>query len=395
MQHLLSCGLALSLSFVACSPQKVKRMIKGQPPVEQVQTTDTNAKPPSERWIMPYYTAYEQDSLPVEKIDFSLMTHIAIARIVPNADGSIDTSMDGHESSGVLAKLTKAAHEADKKVIVMVGGAGAVDGWVGATQAGNIGRFVEALVAFAHVNHVDGLDLDWEPIKKETEPVLLDVAKRIRAVDPKLLLTFPAEWAHGFQPETIRALAERFDRVNIMSYEMAGPWGGIGGWDVWHSGALYGHTDKTPSSVDFSVAQFLKSEFPREKLGIGIGAYGQCWAGGAARPHGSIEGLHIESNDHKMPYRRVSEEFVPKGKREWDAEARVPFLTFDTPTGAEGCRMMSYEDPESAREKGAYLASRQLGGAIMWTLSQSYVPSAAKPFPLLSALREGWSAAKP
>jgi chitinase len=49
---------------------------------------------------------------------------------------------------------------------------------------------------------------------------------------------------------------------------------------------------------------------------------------------------------------------------------------------------VTYEDPQSLADKGAYIKAQGLGGTIVWTINQGYVSSAqpGQKNPLLAAL---------
>ena len=53
----------------------------------------------------------------------------------------------------------------------------------------------------------------------------------------------------------------------------------------------------------------------------------------------------------------------PAYARIWDSAARVPFL-FDSTSGT----WVSYDDPQSVREKVRYVREHGLGGVIIWEL---------------------------
>jgi len=78
--------------------------------------------------------------------------------------------------------------------------------------------------------------------------------------------------------------------------------------------------------------------------------------------------------------------------RQWDATAHVPYLSSQAGLGAQHCNFLSYEDPQSLADKGAYAKANGLGGIIIWTISQGYL--ASQPLgqrdPLLEALRASY-----
>ena len=59
------------------------------------------------------------------------------------------------------------------------------------------------------------------------------------------------------------------------------------------------------------------------------------------------------------------------------------------PIGAAGCNFVSYEDEQSIAAKGAYARSQNLGGVIIWTISQGHLGDRppGEQDPLLEAIR--------
>jgi chitinase len=77
-----------------------------------------------------------------------------------------------------------------------------------------------------------------------------------------------------------------------------------------------------------------------------------------------------------MSYARIMAEYYTPAAYHWDDAARAGFLSFSAPTGPQHCTLVSYEDPRSVAEKGAYVKREGLGGAIIWTIAQGHLPSA-------------------
>ena len=99
----------------------------------------------SGRWVMGYYAGYERDAYPVAAaIEWSGLTHLAVAFYLPRADGTLDESLFIDATSGpALARaLVAAAHANGRKAIASVGGAGMHAQWVGATSSGTRATFI-------------------------------------------------------------------------------------------------------------------------------------------------------------------------------------------------------------------------------------------------------------
>lgn len=341
------------------------------------------------RWVMGYYVGYQMGIYPPEAIDFTDMTHLAVGRVTPEPDGSLGTSFDIDPAKGpaLATTLTTLAHKAGKKAILMVGGAGEYNGWVGAMADANRAKFVQNLLDFVDAHGFDGVDLDMEPIEDKDEAPLKAVAEALRAAKPDILLTLPVGWISSNFPEVdpfYLEIAPVLDRIFIMSYSMADTWPG---WSTWHSSPLFGESPSTPSSVASSVKIYLDAGMPAEKLGVGIGFYGTCWAGGVKAPKTDASGAFTPASDNIMSYTNIRKSYYEPQARKWDDVAKVPYLSFDQPTGPQNCTFVSYEDEQSILEKGAFVKEKGLGGVIIWTINQGYLPSApvGERDPLLAA----------
>ena len=328
-------------------------------------------------WIAGYYVGYQKDLYPIANVDWTSLTHLMVGRIVPNADGSLTTTFDIDSVNGpVWAKqAVAAAHAHGVRAVVMLGGAGEYNGWVGAASAANRARFVANLVQAASDYGFDGFDLDWEPLNTGDQPNFVALAQALRAAKPGVILTVPVGWANAnFQnaanPDPFwGSIAPLFDQINIMSYGMAGPWGG---WQSWYSSALTGWSGNTPSSIDSSAAFYLASGVPGSRLGIGIGFYGECWTGVSAAHQNN--GSEI-ADDNTMSYAAIMHSYYSAARYSYDSNAQAPWLGAATafgPAGGTQCTFVSYEDPASVAAKGAYVRANNLGGTIIWTIAQGH-----------------------
>lgn len=341
------------------------------------------------RWVEGYYVGYERDLYQIGEVDFRAVTHLMVGRARPLADGSVTTDFDIDPVNGPVwaASAVDAAHGASRKAVLMVGGAGEIDGWRGAANAAHRNAFVGNLLSVVDEFTFDGLDLDWEPLDNVDRADFLALAQALRGARPGLLLTVPVGWinANFADPPDpwYGQIAPLFDRIDVMTYDMAGPWDG---WQSWHNSALHGETPTTPSSVSSSVAFFLASGVPAERLGVGTAFYGYCWQG-VTGPH--QDGGSIASGDGTMSYANIIENYYTPAVRVWDASALVPYLASVVPLGAQACTFVSYEDEQSIAEKGAFVRAQGLGGTIIWTISQGHL--ADRPLgqrdPLLDAIR--------
>jgi chitinase len=346
------------------------------------------------KWVSAYYVGYHQSFYPPSAIAWDGLTHLLIARVVQNADGSLNTTFDVDPVKGpaMARTLVQLAHQHGKKALVMLGGAGTHEAWRGAACSSNRAAFVRNLAALVVEYGFDGFDLDWEPIDTDDHQDLKALAQALRAAVPGTILTLPVGWV-GSNNANVGSyygdIAPLFDQINIMSYGMAGPWPG---WQSWHSSALHGESPTTPTSVDVVVNAYLAAGVPAARLGIGIATYGVCWSAPSAGPKTSVGDARIVADDNVMTYDLIQSAYDDPGCEHWDASAASSYLTFSAPRGPQGCTFISYETPRSILEKGEYVKERGLGGTMVWTVSQGYRPSLPleQRNPLMDALAQAF-----
>ncbi|RKH06128.1 glycosyl hydrolase [Corallococcus sp. CA053C] len=349
-------------------------------------------------WVMGYWVGYQRDLYPVNSVDMALLTHVVVGRIRPRIDGTLYTDFDVSAAEGpVLAKaLAQRAHQAGKKALLMLGGMGEYDGFKAATETVEKRRnFVRNIITVMRELEFDGVDVDWEPILLPQDgPPLLALLDDLRAADENILITVPVGWVNSNftlgkkDADFHRELAARVDQMNVMAYKMSGHWGQ---WDSWHSSALFAESPGHPSSVSSSVEAFIKAGVPPQRIGVGIGFFGTCWKG-VTEPRTPLDGLQYvreEQSDNAMSYANIQSLYYSPEAYRWDAQAKVPYLSFPTAFGPQACNYISYEDIPSVTEKGRWAREKGLGGGIIWTINQGHFPKApeGQQDPLMQAVR--------
>jgi chitinase len=330
---------------------------------------------------------YQRNLYPESAIDFSAMTHIIVGRLKPNTDGTVakDFDIDDVNGPAMARNVAQRAHAAGRKAILMLGGDGEHEGFVGAASSANRATFVRNLLQAMDDYGYDGLDVDWEPMPRADEAPLLALLKDLRAARPNIILTIPVGYQSSNQPDRnpwyVQA-AKVVDQMNLMTYGMADAWPG---WVSWHSSALSDAQGNHPTSVASSIQVYLDVGVPAAKLGIGLGFYGQCWRG----PTGPRQatGSGVVASDNTMSYANIMSQYYTASARKWDDAAAVPYLSFPTAKGPQQCNFVTYDDEQSVTAKGQYVKSKGLGGAIIWTVAQGHLPSApaGQQHPLLKA----------
>lgn len=347
----------------------------------------------AKRWVMGYYAIYQRGMLPIGQIDWKSLTHLVVGAVVPRPDGSLDTSFydDATHGPKIATHLASAATAHGVTPLLMVGGAGVHDAFAAAAK-NHRATLVKNLLAVMHKEGFDGLDIDWEPVNRSDQAALRGLVDALRKAAPDAILTMPVLWVSKTFPKVPKlygSLADKLDRIDIMSYGMAGAYDG---WRTWHSSALRGATASTPSDVELNVSAFEKAGVPARKLGVGIGFYGTCWTGGVDGPREPIGTSYVAADDNDMTFATIMSNYYSDRAYHYDKAAQAPYLSFNSPTGSHGCTFVSYENERSVAAKGAYAEKHGLGAEIIWTINQGHVKGAprAKADELLDAVHESF-----
>lgn len=375
-------------------------------------------------WVMGYYIGYQRGLQPPDRIDYSTMTHIMVGAVLPNTDGSLDTSFYTDNGLAWAQETVDRAHAAGIKAILMIGGQYADLGFeatqdpaIRATFVANVKQLVEQI-------GFDGVDIDWEPIRTAYRPAVLALMEALQApgVLPRAsyAYTFPVwwnnmnPWSNEMADPFWGQLATYVDRLSTMSYSML--WFGEG-WDSWHSSALYGNTPSTPSSIDNTVQALRIAGVPDAKIGVGIGFYGTAYENGyftdggtrfvhqdppaipayVTAPRQSTHTAGARYADNQISYSNILHYLYRGSAYRWDDEAKAPYLSIEPPIpmsfpGVTDLRTtyVTYDDEQGIAEKGAYVRNNGLGGVIIWTISQGYLgdwKTSGEVDPLMKAVK--------
>ncbi|WP_426749627.1 glycosyl hydrolase family 18 protein [Myxococcus sp. Y35] len=353
-------------------------------------TVQSTPPPPGGKWVSGYYTGWNADLYPPEKVDFSALTHILVGRVTPNPDGTVNTQFDNSNGPAIARTLATRAHAAGRKALIMVGGAGEHHGWVGAASNANRARFVQNLLNAMDTFGYDGLDIDWEPVEPADKPSLLALIQALRAARPQMLLTMPIGWVNSNFPEDadpwFANLVPYLDQMNVMTYEMTGPWGG---WLSWYTSALTGESGYHPTSVSASLHAWANAGIPKTKLGMGIPFYGMAWRNitGPYQPY--THWSDYVGSDNSFPYSKILQ-LSATGVHHWDAAAQASYVTFDVPVEDGTVRWISYDSPQAIAAKGAFAHDNGFGGTIIWTINQGCTDPATGANPLLDAVKDAF-----
>ncbi len=345
-------------------------------------------------WSTAYYPGWTQNTLRATNVDFTALTHVVHFSLVPRRDGSLDTVANVITPANSTNILTN-AHAAGVKVLICVGGAGAQAGFQIAATPAHRATLISNLVSFVRTRGYDGIDVDWEPLTPSDAANFTNLIVGLRAAldatgSPKLLTA-----ATATQPAFFAPVQDKFDQINLMTYDLAGTWNG---WVTWFNSALTDGGTRFPKggkslpSVDGMVNFFVTNGVARAKLGIGMPFYGYVWTagrgtstGGAALPR---QTWSTPPTITTLGFNGIMTNFFQPSRYAWDTNAQVPYLSVDN-AGAASDRFISYDDAISLAAKVHYANTNGLGGVMIWELSQGWrgEQPAGKRDPLLQAVK--------
>jgi chitinase len=352
-----------------------------------------------------YYPGYKQGSMPASEIDFSVVTHLIHFALVPNPDGTIDPSANGITPSH-SSDVVSLAHAAGRKALICVGGADSQAGFQGASSSANLSSFSSNIVNFMTSNGYDGIDIDWEPLPSSDFEQYTNLITSLRSALDKFflakLLTVAAA-AYPPYPDFSNAefvmfagIQNRLDQINIMTYDLSGPYDGWVTWfnsPIYAGGATFPNTTRPLPSIDEAVNAFLDNGVTASKLGVGTPFYGDVWRGGAGTSTGGVtlprQAWTSPPTVSAVTFSSILATYYQTNHYRWDSKAQAAYLSI-TNAAAANDEFISYDDEHSTAAKVSYARNRGLGGLMIWELSQDYQSSAPadRRHPLLQSIQQ-------
>jgi chitinase len=353
----------------------------------------------ADMWCTAYYPGWEQQGnvMPASAIDFTAVTHIIHFSVVPKPDASLDT-VSNSLTPGNSANIVTNAHNAGRKVLFCVGGANSQAGFQGATSTANLSAFISNLVSFMTTRGYDGMDIDWEPLPSTDTTQYTNLVNGLRTalngINPRPLLT--AAIATPPTPVTlIAALQNQFDQINLMTYDLSGPYPGWVTWfnaPIFDGGYRFASTGGLVPSADGMVKSCVNAGVARGKLAIGIAFYGYVWQGGSGTTTGGVTQPRqawtnppVFNPSRGVSYNNIMATYYQPQLYHYDTAAQCPYLSITNANPAND-QFISYDDQRTCQAKVSYARNSGLGGVMIWELAQDHY--AGQTDPLLQSIKQ-------
>jgi chitinase len=343
--------------------------------------------------------------MPPSAIDFGVVTHLIHFSVVPNSNGSLNTSVNG-VTPAYSSSLVSAAHAAGRKAIICVGGASSETGFQGATTAANRPTFITNLTNFMAAYGYDGIDVDWEPLPVGDYNQFTNLVKGLRVAlnafpSTKLLTVAAGAYpSYGDPPASeyimFAGIQNQFDQINVMTYDLSGPYAG---WVTWFNSPIYDGGFRFPStgglvpSSDAAFNNFISNGVASSKLGFGVAFYGDVWAGGSGTSTGGAaiprQTWTNAPSMNQASYVTIMGTKYQSNLYHWDAAAQAAYLSIDQ-AGSANDQFISYDDQHTCQAKVSYARNHFLGGLMIWELAQAYFPGnpVGQRDPLLQTIKQ-------
>lgn len=169
-------------------------------------------------YIVGYLPSYRFYLL--DEITFSNLTHVMISFVNPNGEGNFSYSKS-------ISSVIDKARPNGCKVFVSIGGGGLSDEiehiYREQTKTENRAQFISNLMRFVREKHVDGIDVDLEGSMVQMSTYngfVKELIDSAHAFNIEVSAAF-AKWTGA---SVDQSTIEKFDFINLMSYDYTGPW---------------------------------------------------------------------------------------------------------------------------------------------------------------------------
>ncbi|XP_053957941.1 chitinase-3-like protein 1 [Anastrepha ludens] len=241
-------------------------------------------------------------------------------------------------------------------------------------------RFLRSVVQFIQRHGFDGLDLDWEyPNQRhnltfDDKTNYVTLLRELReGLDPfQYLLTAAVGSSADSASRSydIPEVSKYLDIINVMAYDLHGPWDLVTG----NNAPLYeGPTDITAKNkqlnLDAIVKYWLAQGAPRHKLVVGVPFYGRSYTLKDAAKH-AVGSPHLgrgiagqySVEPGSIGYNELCERMRTEAWTvEWDEVQMTPYAYL-------GQQWIGFENPRSIGLKAQYAKDNNLAGVMLWSL---------------------------
>ena len=338
----------------------------------------------------------------VENIDPNLCTHAIFGFAGLDSNNKIKVLDSWNEIDKKALKRFVDLKQKNRSLKTLI----AIGGWnEGSEKYSNMAAsyqsrkvFIRSVMDFLNQHKFDGLDVDWEypanrggkPEDKNNFSTLLKELKA--AFKPKGYLLTIAVGAGKSTVDSaydIKAISQSVDFINLMTYDVHGPWEKKTGANTPMKAGPNARGDDKFLTVEYAVKYWMEKGAPKNKLVLGMALYGHSFTlanpgqnGLAAAASGPGKAGQFTREAGILGYNEICDTIKRdkwSGRRDSDSQ---------TPYAFKGDQWVSYDDVESIRIKTRFIKQNDLAGGMVWSIETDDFQGKCGngKFPLLKAI---------
>ncbi len=323
---------------------------------------------PLSREVYGYLPYWRIDAGTVDRIQYGLVSTIAIFGLGIKADGTLDTGWVGYKEyvGDDVAAITNAAHDHGVRVVPTFqlfdsGSLPKLTAFLGSASAQT--RFITQALNLMAARQADGANLDFEPMPNANVPAYLSFVSKFRTA---MKARFPtAELVNatsaGAGKALILGLVPLVDRQMIMTYNYR-----YSGSTV--TGAI-APLDHASRNVMLHIARVLQWAPPGKVL-LGVPYYGYDWPVTSAVPNATVQSDKTKFGAVTSVTYASARAFLaahPEVVWNYDALEGSGYYTYWDPA-KKTYRQVYFEEERSLTAKYDYAILTGLAGIGIWTL---------------------------
>ncbi|XP_037027541.1 probable chitinase 2 [Bradysia coprophila] len=335
----------------------------------------------------------------IEHIDLEYCTHFVYTFAGINLNGVID-SLDYHNdiNLGGYKKVIALKEEYPcAKVLLAIGGwnEGSEKYSYMAEDEERRKEFVESVIRFIIHFNFDGFDINWEyPTERggivddrENYSLLLEMLHKELSKRGRILTAaVPANLYTINKAYELEVMCNNLDLLNIMGYDMQQR-------DKTSVHAPLKRENSDPSkkeTLETVVQHLLKSGCPKEKLVLGIPAFGRSYTlysqystGLNALVKGVGRAGNFSQSEGFLGYNEICEEV--RSDNGW----KITYLRNSAAKYAsKGDQWISFDDVDTVQQKVRFVKEKNLAGVMLWSIDTDdfHGDCFGESYPLLSAI---------
>lgn len=158
-----------------------------------------------------------------DQIEYDKLTHLMFAFVNPDIDGNLSI---GDRDLAPVINTAKAINP-DIRLFISIAGGGrtpeleaAYGKWL---LQENRSVFINQLMNYVRTYQLDGIDVDleWDFVNELYSPFVIELADSLHNENLEISAALPGTYRY---PEVSNEALEVFDFINLMSYDLRGPW---------------------------------------------------------------------------------------------------------------------------------------------------------------------------